>query len=205
MRRFLSQLVKAFWHGKEAPHSLAALYPIAWRDSLLKQIVLMAVVGCQGDIPTNRQTGYPNLVLSSCCGDSCVSIYDQSQSRPERKSYFRTAAVSPSRNSRNSGCRVANQPANELFNSLPGEKEEVIWQAAINHSGSHVLFSEQVVRHHALHVRFVGTIREPIFLLKCAKTWFFPIFGHIGWDMTWWWPQMCSKSIKNIFFISPRL
>ena len=69
----------------------------------------------------------------------------------------------------------------------------------------HVLFSEQLVRHHASHVRFVGTIREPIFQLKCAKTWFFPIFWHIRWDMTWWWPQMCSKSMKNMFFISPRL
>ena len=37
---------------------------------------------------------------------------------------YKTVAVSPSRNSRNSGVSVANQPGNELFNSLAHEKEE---------------------------------------------------------------------------------
>ena len=164
---------------------------------------------------TNWWTASPVHVF--CCVrlfDSCVSIlYDQSQLRPDPKSCLEWKVMPfPSILAcRSSRLLLQETLATNVNKQLMNIQQCIRWEGGGRLTGtyqsfySHVLLSIADARHHAGHVCLVGSIRGVLLIFKCANTWFFMIFWHPGLGMSLWWPQMCSKSVKNSFFISCRL
>ena len=66
----------------------------------------------------------PFLVFLICALTAVCQYMIEVNQKTTTQVIYKTVAVSPSRNSRNSGISVANQPGNELCNSLAHEKEE---------------------------------------------------------------------------------